>query len=48
MKKNIKCSVYIHDVPAKPDSREMAPAEFADDVISAVEKVANLHQMIAT
>lgn len=35
------------DVPAEPDSGEVAPAQFAHHVVPPIEQVANLHRVVA-
>ena len=39
--------LLVLQVPAQPDSTEVPPAQFPDDVVSVVEEIANLDGMIA-
>ena len=39
--------LLVLQVPAQPDSTEVSPSQFAYDVVSVVEEVANLDGMIA-
>lgn len=37
----------LHEVPAEPHCGEVTPAQLADDVVTVVEEIANLHRMIS-
>ena len=40
--------LLVLQVPAQPDSTEVAPAQFPDNVVSVVEEIANLDRMVAS